>query len=77
MVAHGAHKLKGAVIAIDVAVPEEPSVPNLGLEDRRSNGLSDKGLTSVVAGRSIPLEADCGAGPPRANINARHTFQPY
>ena len=72
--AHGAHKLKGAVIAIDVAVPEEPPASNVGLDSRRSNGLSDKRLTSVVTGSSIHLEADCGGGPAQAGM---HSFQPY
>jgi len=77
VVAHGAHKLKGAVIAIDVAVPEEASASNVGLDSRRSNGLSDKRLTSIVTGSSIPLEADCGGGPPQASMHSRHSFQPY
>ena len=72
VVAHGAHKLKGAVIAIDVAVPEEPPVPHLGLESRRSSGLSDQ-----LVGRSISMDADCGSGSSRTSMHAMHTFQPF
>ncbi|CAD7696839.1 unnamed protein product [Ostreobium quekettii] len=75
VVAYGAHKLRGAVIAIDVALPEEPPVVPLGVESRRSNSLSGGALAGMAVATSIPQEPEGGVG--QRAMRSGHGFRPY
>jgi len=76
VVSHETHKIKGAIIAIDVAVPEQAHVGRSGTEGRRSKSLSIAAVPNVINATSVGLEADCSGGSPsKAGIRARHTFR--
>ncbi|GMH36368.1 hypothetical protein BSKO_04236 [Bryopsis sp. KO-2023] len=61
VVSHGTHKIRGNVIAIDVAVPEEPTSPG-GIQRQRSDLSCGRGSSQFGDGHP-PMESEMGGTP--------------